>query len=872
MHPHSNFGFTKCFFPNLLRVRRRVSNEVAFGLSGCGALAAGASREKATISRAVDQLGTVVVPGPGTEPQLDDTDLYTHSNDDEACFRPVVRAPAALPPHPPLVVRPLPLDTRIPVESLAPRPRLTPPDEPQALQSDVVIPAALQNEPQANDPETTVNVELTIERKHVNKDLRREETDECKSERKSAEPDVGSLPKSNQPDDIQPAARVKKSPTPKLISDKESSDSKSAKRKECVEVKPSRVDAKQSKVVEKDEVKQGKHTKSQDEDNKTVKPSKTNKVLKPTDDGCATEAKQDVKPTKEVEVTSEIVKDEVEQYKPNKDVKLSKEETKEPVKEPKIDEPVVTVKIPTKVKETTPKIEIEAPVSKRDEEDIKTEEQAWDLLLNETEKTAPVPVIQPPTAIEKSVEETKPKSKRNRKNRKIQDDTTTKTDEDSFVEIHNIEKSQVSTGDLVSISSPYEDTEASRQYYSKRKMRSPKSNTPETQTEVENEDIPKVESSFNIVPRERTVTPVRKTISTSSYDTSDDIGVLIEPSPQLTDKQLFESFDNVQIKHKEGTFSESTSFFASESLSAKSKKSKSLSPYLDSNRKLAEKQRQENDQKDLIIIDTTTESFPEIQITKANKHRKKSPQPIEVKPEIKEPVLEKPVVKSWSSIAASKSGKSSEVTEKKESIDEMCVLKESKPSKDSSLQDKLFELCKRTDIMVAECDSPSELNFVDEHHSMHDLPPLEPLEFALDDFKMEVMRDSLLEVHDSSITSPICKINIDDILSSIKETTSKVIESSTFNLVDLEKVPMGKQKGFSVVESEKIVTQEIDIKLGDDKHDDEIMEKSSDDDNTSPIVLTDSDKDDKKTAGASSSTQPLAKQLAKSKKSRRKKK
>ncbi|XP_075972634.1 uncharacterized protein LOC142974285 [Anticarsia gemmatalis] len=550
--------------------------------------------------------------------------------------------------------------------------------------------------------------------------------------------------------------------------------------------------------------------------------------------------------------------------------KERKEESvvKEPVRKDPItfedmqdDAPSVSVTIKASAKKKNESKIVKEKVEKKElpRDEIKTEEQAWDMLLNEPEK----PVLCDIPAIDDKVEETKLK-KKSRKAKKSQDDAQAKEEEDTFIEIHAIEdKQQESSGDLVSISTPYEELEPLSYLAKAKKSRSSKSVTPERKDQFESRDIWGLESEFTAAPK---------------YKRNDDDIADIGFVPDINIKRKSKEFEPEVLKTdtlKVSDFHADTATATKDS--SKPKKSKSLSPYAE--RKAIEK-RYESEVKDVYVIDTMKEEFPEIQITKG-KARKKSPQP-ERAPEVE--VVEKPI-KSWSSIAASKNAKKEEkpvekkveVEKKPEKIEKVTEVidldEEAGSSTCVSLQEKLIELCKRTDIMVAECDAPSELNFVEEHHSVLDLPPLEPLDFGLDDFKLEVMRDSLIEVGDTKITSPICKINIDSILSTIKETTSKAIESSAFNLIDLEKMPVKKERGFSVVENDKITTQEI--KIDDDKLEDkdtEVMEKSSDDDNTSPVVSTDSDKEDKKSTGASNVTMPSTKQSSKSKKSRKKKK
>ncbi|KAM3968021.1 LOW QUALITY PROTEIN: uncharacterized protein ACR2FA_004684 [Aphomia sociella] len=532
-------------------------------------------------------------------------------------------------------------------------------------------------------------------------------------------------------------------------------------------------------------------------------------------------------------------------------------------KEDASDDTAVSVKLSTK------KSGSQIKAKEWRDHDIKTEDQAWDMLFTEAQNPTIVNISRQAVESDKNSEESKPKNKRNRKIKKVQDDLPTSVGEDSFVEIHAIDdKQQSSSGELVSISTPYEDVESSSFYLPKSsKSRVSKSSTPERN------DIS--EKVSEIVKEE----PIKISDKTKSQLRNDNFSGLEALSDFSILKAKESSKDKLEYVAKDLTAFERTVFPIKES--PKSKKSKSLSPYTETIK--STDRITESETKDVYVIDTTKDDFPEIQITRG-KSRKKSPQPVEIKS--LEPVVP---VKSWSSIAASKSNKKVEDVEKKVEVekelkavslrdelrDAACILDDNiESSKDISLQEKLFELCKRTDIMVAECDAPSELNFVDEHHGvLHDLPPLEALDFGLDDFKLEVMQDSLLDVHEAKLTSPICKINIDDILSSIKETTSKVIESSTFNLIDLEKVPAKKEKGFSVVESHKITTQEvvIDDEPKSDEKDIEIMEKSSDDDAASPVASTDSDKDDKKGAGTSKIILPSSKQF-KSKKSRRKKK
>ncbi|CAH0717427.1 unnamed protein product, partial [Brenthis ino] len=635
-----------------------------------------------------------------------------------------------------------------------------------------------------------------------------------------------SLPKLNRaPDDIQPVARsrIKKSPTTKSVSDSAASD---------ISVKSIVSDEREiESIIEKEPLK------------------------------VRVELETPVEP---------VSKDE----RLRKDLVISSERNIEYQRPDEKDKPSLKSSKPTGLAAS------EAEKIKNIQYEIKTEEQAWDMLLNEPEKLEKCNKDEKPNKdplrsfSENKTEELKIKSKKNRKPKKSEEQQA-KEDEDSFVEIHTIEdKQQTLSDDLVSISTPLEDANLASSYLAKsRKRRSSKSRTPERKENIEE---PKT--------------------SETKYDKNNDIISMCKPKTKIKDESLC---DDVKVfthcvsrdvketlketKHKESVIKETqskiliepkatTSFSSKES--PKSIKSKSSSPKLDFRK--TEKSC-EIEEKEVYVINTNEEDFPEIQITRANKSHKKSP----LMPEKKSHdtgKIEMPV-KSWSSIAAAKNVKMVEeknIVETVESVvkddnqDAATVLENNKKS-EVSLQEKLMELCKRRDIMVAECDAPTELNFVEEHHAvMQELPPLEPLDFGLDDFKMEVMRDSLLETSDPKVASPICKINIDDILSSIKETTTKVIESSTFNLIDIEKVPTRKERGFNVVESDKITSQEV--KLDDEmKLDKEELEKSSDDDIASPVLSTDSDKEDKKSGEASNSNMPLSKQ-SKSKKSRRKKK
>lgn len=1034
-----------CFFLNLLRfIYRNTDGCLRFRIGWRGESRSASPRAArvgagAAVERVVDPLGTVVAPRRAPRaPPLDDPDSYTSSNADEATFRPVVRAPANIPLHPDMVVRPLPRNTTIPVQTISPVGSLSPEDEPVPLNTDVVIPAALTNVREwLSDQETetritskvdvveaadeSVKVEVSEEKAVVVETIAEKEDAAVKIEKttvqKDTEPKNEKTVKPRQSDYKESVTEgynpiIEKEKSPKLAKQVEYDTAASEIKKPTVQdtpkvEKPSRrkdsppelakstvpketdkifeqkvsvfktdkldekntatwldksfaqkdITAKLDNSTKQKDNKTEKPIGRKDDADKYVKPAKqavderkttqpdsvdrvnvdvkrndVNKDLKRQDDvrkgdsarerssvECAERESDDskslpksnrqpddIQPTARIRVkkspTPKSVSDtdsevslkdkskkieDFKELKENKEIKETKEikkqkeirehkyikETKEVKSRDSVDKTVVPIikddelsveasfKLPQK-KEFT-----ESKTKKRVEPEIKTEEQAWDMLLSEPEKPLLLNSGQQTTVNDKT--DDKPKTKKNRKLKKSQEDMQEKADEDSFVEIHAIEeKQQPCSGELVSISTPFEDVEHMSYLSKAKKPRSPKSFTPEKRDEFERKSI-------DFLSHEAFETASK--LKPGKYDTYDisDIEVFSDASYSQKQREVKDTFNTTSKAKKYAEVSSSeTSFVVKES---KPSKSKSLSPYpewrkVDKPIDVAEK--------DVYVINTTEDDFPEIQITRGTKPRKRSPLPAERKSLEKEPVIDKPI-KSWSSIAASKNDKKdverkvetveNKFDKKKDELKDDSDTDENKMSSTISLQEKLFELCKRTDIMVAECDTPSELNFVEEHHAvLHDLPPLEPLDFGLDDFKLEVMRDSLLEVNDAKITSPICKINIDDILSSIKETTAKVIESSTFNLIDLEKVPAKKEKGFSVIESHKITSQEV--KIDDDKPETEVMEKSSDEDITSPVVSTDSDKDDKKIAGASNSILPSSKQSAKSKKSRRKKK
>lgn len=810
--------------------------------------------------RAVAPQGTVVCDAHAAAPPVpSDPDAHTRCNDDEAAFRPLLATPLppasplpshlvshslpssttipveepplGAPAHPRLVTRPLPSSTTIPVESAAPRDP-SPDDEPLPLTTDVVIPAQLTTvpDPCVYAPYDIYNVyetRLPGEPPLVN--IANVESGQRERESANDAPQEKSLPKSTRaPDDIHPVARtrVKKSPTTKSVSDSSASD---------ISVK--------SKVTEDKEIRF----------KKEKEPYKVKVEL---------ENKEDA-----------VMRDE----RPRKDLVISDDRNKEFQHLDAKDKPSSkTLKPETLVFEIENikknECEIKMENIKKTEYEIKTEEQAWDMLINEPEKIEKPNKDLPSLVYENKTEDLKVKSKRNRKARKTEEQQA-KEDENSFVEIHTIEdKQHIPSDDLVSIST-LEDVELGSSYLAKsRKQRSSKSRTPERKDNIE-EPLKTNEPKHSKDMDKPSVSKLKNKIydETFSEEIKSFNQSVVSEKDTLKETKLKETI--IKETHSKMHSETKISTSCSSKESPKSKKNNS-SPKLDSRKT---EKTCELEEKEVYVINTQDDHFPEIQITRANKSLKKSPQMAEKKCHESDKV-EKPV-KSWSSIAAAKTIKGIEEktnvgpVEKVEveDIQDAATVLENNKKSEVSLQDKLIELCKRRDIMVAECDAPSELHFVEEHHAvMQELPPLEPLDFGLDDFKLEVMRDSLLESNDVKITSPICKINIDDILSSIKETTTKVIESSTFNLIDMEKVPARKERGFNVVESDKITSQEV--KLEDEsKLEKDELEKSSDDDNASPVLSTDSDKDDKKGGDASSVNTPLSKQ-SKSKKSRRKKK
>ncbi|XP_045763309.1 uncharacterized protein LOC123866036 isoform X2 [Maniola jurtina] len=808
----------------------------------------------AGVERAVAPQGTVVAPLRTSQPPPLDPDAYTRSNDDEGAFRPVVRAPAPLAPH--LTAQPLPHSTTIPVQSVSPR-ELSPEEEPLPLNTDVVIPAELTGvrswlpvadridygtevfeertdtydfhdekymliPERASPPDVAkldrpnldvkdIVVNKDLERDSVKRDSVRERVSVAETEREDVSK---SLPKLNRaPDDIQPVARprVKKSPTTKSVSDRAASG---------ISIK--------SKIS--------------------------------TDD-CEINLSKREEETPKVKTVADVKKEVVQTAK---DEKTQSQKTVKESESVEVKKDFSVIEKNSTVVTEVPKCANKVSTEKQREKEIKTEEQAWDMLLNEPGNSVKSNKELSCSPKDTKIEETKIKSKKNRKTKKSEEQQA-KEDDDSFIEIHAIEdKHQILSGDLVSISTPFEEMDTASSYLSKsKKQRSSKSRTPERKDEneikadniTENPNVTCTGTTKKMNPNESLFSETKSCAHSTS--------ITIETVHDSQNKEPLYS-DTINLLDSKPV----TSLFAKES--PKSVKSKSSSPKLDG-RKTGK--TSEIEEKEVYVINTTEDDFPEIQITRGNKTHKKSPLLSEKKNHENDKV-EKPI-KSWSSIAASKNVKKDDDIEpnvetiKKDDTQDAATILEFNKKSEISLQEKLMELCKRTDIMVAECDAPSDLNFVEEHHSvLPDLPPLEPLGFGLDDFKLEVMRDSLLE-EDQKITSPICKINIDDILSSIKDTTKKAIESSTFNLIDIEKVPTRKEKGFNVVESDKITSQEV--KLDDDtKAEKDDLEKSSDEDIASPALSADSDKDDKKTSEAANAN--LTSKQSKSKKSRRKKK
>ncbi|XP_013138505.1 PREDICTED: uncharacterized protein LOC106103315, partial [Papilio polytes] len=682
----------------------------------------------------------------------------------------------------------------------------------------------------------TKNVEVSL-----SNDLGKEEM-ECKRDvRVGSSADVElerevttiSLPKSNRSsDDIQPTARIrcKKSPTKLPVSEKAASDiSFKDNKKPDVDNKSTKKDREENKSIVGIKNRNDNPIKKSETTARKSKELLDKKELKQVTESILAPHNFDLKADKHCDIEAKPISSGVTEIK-----KTSI---------PEFDtEPLNVIK------------------EKRITETIsKNETKAWDVVSNETKDITKESVL-----ITKENEDNKIKIKKSRKTRKSQEDTNTKDDEDSFVEIHNIEEDTQSadTGELVSISSPFEEYDPSTSFLSKnKKSRSPKINIHDKNDYEQNLE----EAIQEIKPMTKSKTQNQPDLNKSEFDLLSDYR-----SFKKENTRKASAVEIVNVETTEGKLDEICSIGKEKTTKTKSQ--------LPSNVGQPE-EISASESKEVYVINTTEDDYPDIQITRANKPRKKSPQPtIDTSKEIKTTV--KPPIKSWSTIAASKNVKKPETdknvvpietTIKKNVEDDMKLKREAQTSTivETSLQEKLAELCKRTDIIVAECGEPSGLNFVEEHHSViQELPPLDGMGFGLDEFKLEVMKDSLLEVADVKVESPICKISLDDILLSMKE--AKVIDSNTFNLIDIEKSPVKKEKSCSVIETDKITSQEVKIdEEGKSEKDKEVMEKSSDDDVTSPVLSTDSDKDDKK--GTANLIQSSPKQ-SKSKKSRRKKK
>ncbi|KPJ10524.1 Breast carcinoma-amplified sequence 3-like [Papilio machaon] len=812
------------------------------------------------VVRAVNPRGTVAVPLAEAAPAPLDPDSYTTSNADEATFRPVVRAPASLPLQPDLPLRPLPRTTTIPVENVSPLPHLSP-DEIHPLNTDVIIPAALNVENWLSDNFASNDVATDIRRSqnvggqvpqkvdrnnvevNLSKDLDSEEM-ECKRDvRESSSANVElecevktkSLPKSNRSsDDIQPTTRIrcKKSPTKLPVSEKAASDISFKNNKK------SDVDNKSTKDCEKDR-----------------EEKKLNVGIRSTDDNLIKKGESAAKRSKEFGDKKELKEVKETLQVPHKcmlDVEKQCDKEAKPInrdaeKHCHIEaKPISSEAIETKTnKPSKPDFDI-GPSNAIKENRIletinKNEKKPWDTATIETKNTK----IEEPSLLSKENEDIKTKTKKSRKTRKTQEDTNAKDDEDSFVEIHNIEEDTQSadTGELVSISSPFEEYEPSTSFLSKnKKSRSPKINEGNGHEQNLEEAIRETEQIT------KSKQSIHSDINKSEFDLLSDFR-----SIKKENTRKFSTIEIVNFESSEGKFLDEISCSIGKEKTAKTKSQ------LPSNASQLE-EISASESKEVYVINTTEDDFPDIQITIANKPRKKSPQPtVDANNDSKATV--KAPIKSWSTIAASKNVKKpetdknvipTETTVKKNNVEDEIMFKREVLTAsipiETSLQEKLAELCKRTDIIVAECGEPSGLNFVEEHHSViQELPPLDGLGFGLDEFKLEVMKDSLLEVADVKVESPICKISLDDILTSMKDTTDKVIESNTFNLIDIEKTPIKKGKGCSVIETDKITSQEVKIdEEGKSEKDNEVMEKSSDDDVTSPVLSTDSDKEEKK--------------------------
>lgn len=809
------------------------SNEDAFGLSS------GSEERRASVSprrasplvRAVDPAGTVVLQSGTADPERCSPPPAQH-NRDEATFRPVVRAPA--PVSPALSSRPLPRTTLIPAAPAPHRPR-TPPGSPDVhapLATHVLIPAAIAAEPHSLPERYASPTAKTAER------IRQDHTSF-----KSLEPTaefvlkLPSSPKERAETDMEPLELSKSNE--KRICDgvddtgifvlKESNKHYDVEKK----VTPERVVS-----CELDMNVPPRY------DNVNVEPvspkpkvstGAISKLSRRASNSPRRELGSEFEYVFHRDKEGELMK-ETETVNRTKDLDLDEKKSKrsQKYKEERIDLRGGTYSgVEVSLKERSHCIQEQPITLKVHPIDIKTEDQAWDMLLSESDKT-------PPTTSSAQYIEDKPKSKRNRRSKsKPLNDEATSSKDDNFIEIHNIIDNQAKpTSELVSVSPGLESYPTGSYSASVSPLSTTRPEPYESPVRYdENEDLIHAETSSERHSDE-SIAVIRQDTSfeddifyESKSDNISNISKSYMPSINVvSDVQLNETKDDI-----------------------KSRKAKSLSPFQDKIRKKSEdKMSIGSEDKNVIVIDSTGEDFPEIKITRG-KMRKKAP--VAVKKEEVE-VIDKPV-KSWSSIAAAKHVKKLE-----ESNFEEVPLESDSTLPSDTLQDKLIELCKIPDVIVAQCDAPSELTLVEEqHHAItRELPPLESLEFAFEDLKLSVMRDSMLESSEVKVTSPLCKINIDDILSSIKETTSSVIDSSSYKAVDKNSAREGLK-----VTSEKVAPRDKDASVVEaaatKPKKEETAEKSSDDENTF-TSQTDSDK---------VPTQPSQKQ-SKSKKSRKKKK
>lgn len=665
--------------------------------------------------------------------------------------------------------------------------------------------------------ETNLSIEVSTEKM---KSARAKTNEEFKSD---AETTKKNAPEANR------SSREMKSGTKSMTEKKSHDTNNSAKELSSVVKSSTERESAETNVSQKEVTSEKKISVKQLADSKTKKESSENSSM-----------------TERAESSAEFPKLKTYSKEGSTDRESSPRKEPKPLSAWKKDSPKLDWTIKIEPLETTLSSRKEADVLKStrlEEVVINTEEQAWDMLLNEPEKR--VLNISPQSTASDKSDESKTKSKKNRKIKKSQDDTQNKSEDDSFVEIHAIEEKAQLSSELVSISLPFEEIESACSFSSKtKKSRSPKNTIEKEQCRPKLDDwsLEDIDSAVQL-------TSADKNFATG-----------IQPASEHDSKPKFEELDTERVDCIEVECSDTTNIeniVAKES--SKDKKPKSVASSQEY-RKPTEKSL-ELDVKDVYVIDTTKDEFPEIQITagRGSKMRKKCSQVDRGNEDI-EVIPEKPI-KSWSSIAAGRSSKKAE--EDQRPLETITAAKEVDRSEDDtvtigiekkrkankygedeeplSLHEELMRLCKRTDIMVAQCDTPSGLHFVEEHHSLsHDLAPLE-LDFGLDDFRLEVMRDSLLDVEDVRSSSPICKIDIDSILSSIKESTS------AFNLIDLEKVPDKREKGFSVVEVDKYTSEEV--KADDEsKCGDRETEKSSDEENASGAPSTDSDKEDRRAA------------------------